>query len=283
MVILTNKLVFTGQIFGYEDLWIIGDDTVMSSFNQYVMNAHRKRELFIKNNFNLHVYATQRSVSNIRSFLARIRNQFAKALDNHQKLPKFITVVMDDNILQDIKVPDNSIGWALSSMFTWLLKQVQLMINIRKDQLPAKAVKNNYPQIFWVEAAQHMFFKNNFARRKLNSALAATAAQFLNNKIVRMKKIWDADDRNLVLEHNNKLTAEGWMKFWASIDNAIKYNERLLENKRMNEWFEVNIKPTLKRQDRFVWSKDKKQDKWFEGNTTKEFRFKLPKPSQPFK
>ena len=239
----------------------------MRSFNQYVQDADRKNPLFVRQKFNIGFYANKSRESNIRSSIARIKNQFVKAMNEHDKFPKFIIVVLDDDLIQQTKYTDqDTIGSVIKPLIEWLFREVSKLLAIRKDQLPKKAIKLNYPKIFWVEAPQHVFFKNNLARRKFNSIVQSTAALYSSMKIIRMKKFWDAENRNLFRGIN--FTAEGLLRYWESIDNAKEFNENLLEKSDKQKYGKQS------HIDKYHWQSSYKKKKF----DNRDLRFKLPNP-----
>ena len=242
------------------------------SFQQCFNDATRKSKLYIKTYYDTGAYSGKSHATNIRSILARIKAQFKKAIDEEIKFPKIAVFVLDDDIIKQLKVNDNTRGITtiLQEAISWLFREIDRLIQGRKDQLPESAIKDDYPRLYWVEAPQHIHFRNNLSRRKLNSTIQNESSRYLNSKIIRMKKIWDAEHRNLFT--NNRFTAEGLMRYWSSIDNAVEYNDTLYKSKPAQNYQDQNAEENQK--DRFHWSKH-------HGNNSRHnnYRFKLPKPN----
>ena len=227
--------MLSGKVYGYDSLWIIGGDFAANTFPQCVANAKRVKELYIKTSFDLYPFMTDSRFSHIRSFLGRIRNEFAQAILQQVKFPKAILVILDNDLLRACKFDYKKPGLSklLSGTIDWLLNEVRKLIEIRKDQLPVKAVRANYPMVYWVEAPQHKSFHDNLERCKFNSVLQSLTGMKQNMKIIRMKKIWDENDSNLFRQ--GRFTADGLMRYWESIDNAIQFNENIQQIMRENQ------------------------------------------------
>ena len=260
---------FLGPVKAYEKVWIIGCDFVANTYNQYVQDAVRKRELYMKNHCDVEVFATKSCASLIRSCIGHLLNEFLKALNAQSLLPCAIITVLDDDFLRYIKYDeDDSLSRTLTEVFEWLCTQIERAINTRKEQLPEKSMKYGYPSVYFVEAPQHINFRNNSDRRKMNSAMQNVTSLHQFMKIIRMKQAWDADDRKLYNEMG-RFTSPGLFKYWESVDSSFEYNDRLAENHINNTKFNEIYRNR-------TWSRfGKKQD--FKAKITKS-RFKLPNP-----
>ena len=95
--------------------------------------------------------------------------QVAKAINENTLLPKSIIMVCDDDIIRRLaKKSNNEDEFADIAKRTlkWLFNEIRKLILTRKDQLPEKATKHDYPVVYWTEAPHHIFFKNNSFRKK---------------------------------------------------------------------------------------------------------------------
>ena len=161
--------------------------------------------------------------SNMRSVLSRILVQFVKAVNKEKLFPKAVVLVLDDDIIQATKPKEVGATIIFSKVIDWLFKQLTRSIEEMKQYLPARALKAEYPKMYWTEAPQHVNFPNNLLRRKINSVVQASADKYPNFKILKMKKFWDAENTNLF--RNNRFSGEGLAKYWSSVDAAFQYNE----------------------------------------------------------
>ena len=125
----------------------------------------------------------------MRNVVARLHSQFAKALEEFHIFPRAILVVLDNDLIRHLQVDDEGLTIILKELIIWLFKEVDKLISQRKELLPKKSLKADYPQIFWMESPQHMNFVDNLPRRKFNSIVQSTATEYNYMKIVRMKKI----------------------------------------------------------------------------------------------
>ena len=197
-----------------------------NTYHKYFKDAHRSRELFLKDKYDVLPYMTNGENSNIRNMLSRIRNQFAKAVNKNLRLPKAIIFVLDDDLIRwtDYEKAEGARDY-FGKIVSWLVNEVRKMVMTRKDQFPTKAITPNQPVCYWTEAPQHKNFDNNLLRRKFNSALYEITDLQTNMHVLKMKKIWDYNDTSLF--RNDRFTSEGLLKYWESIDSSFKFNEEL--------------------------------------------------------
>ena len=153
----------------------------------------------------------------------------------------------------------------------WLMNQVRRIIATRKDQLPKKGLKSDYPVIYWIEAPLHVNFNNNDVRKRYNEILEDLAGTMQNMRIMRMKKIWDPEDKHLFVNSSLIFTTEGIFRYWGSVDNALQFNDMMRNNAK-------GAKETTKwkgQQNKYKWRRPAVEP----SERRDELRFKLPKPN----
>ena len=253
---------------------MIGDDFVSNTFHQYYQDAERRRDLYMKNNYDIATFSSKSRDAQVRSYMGRIINLFAKAINDKTLLPKAVIFIMDDDWLRSLgdEAEETNLSVVLNKLVNHLFNEIRKMIESRKDRLPHKSLRIGYPRIYWAEAPQHTNFPNNFSRRKLNSVLQANTNMHSNMQMLRMKKIWDAENINLF--QRGRYTAEGLVTYWSSIDSAFEFNDKI--RKESSEFFSKK----KFNKGRYQWHKDgnyKQNNKDFK---REEPRFKLPNPNR---
>ena len=103
------------------------------------------------------------------------------------------------------------------------------MIEERKKQLPFKALKSAYPNIFRCAVPHHKNFRDPALRTKFNICLISIIKMTPNMRIIKLKEIWDYADTTLV--SNGKITPEGEIAYWRSISASVKFNHFKCLNK----------------------------------------------------
>ena len=116
--------LFSDSITSFFDLWMVGDTFLKDTFNTLQMNmntAQENRKLpkyYIQEFYNVHKYADNPGLKD--SKIAVILNQFIKALDEHQKLPRFLIVMIDKDLLEDLDLFATDALQAIRSSVDWL-------------------------------------------------------------------------------------------------------------------------------------------------------------------
>ena len=130
--------------------------------------------------------------------------------------------ILDDDLIQFLDFFNQGNACLYGGMLEVLLKQIQALVMQRKSQLPKKAVRNDYPMIYWVIAPAHKKFLYHDARTKFNLCLESVVKGYPNMRVVKMKEIWDYHRDDLV--ENNSIALVGLSIYWKSVDAAIRFN-----------------------------------------------------------
>ena len=176
-----------------------------------------------KERFEISNFSNSRRNSSNRIVPCRILNTFVSAINDVGVLPRFVVFVLNDEIINFTDYSGYGVSTMYGNLLEWLVKKVLSKVEDAKKQLPSKAVKNDYPQIYWTQALNHkQFGKQNELRNKYNLCLESIIKLYLNMRVLKYKNYWDFNDNNLML--NNAYTATGKGVIWQSLDDALKYN-----------------------------------------------------------
>ena len=213
--------------------------------------------------------------------LGRIHNQVVRAINENILLPKAMVFVLDDDLIEMAVDEKAGTSELFGKLLDWLVNSIHELIKERKKQLPMASIRDNLPQVYWVEAPQHKNFTNNLDRRKFNSVLQSVTSVLPDTQIMRMKKIWNAEDDSLF--QNGKFTSEGLLKFWSSIDNGFEYNDTGGRRPIAKQQPQRAAPQDYRRQgnfsgnyDRYHWGKN--TNNFRQQQQQQQFRFKLPRP-----
>ena len=154
----------------------------------------------------------------------RFISALAKAINERVKFPKYIVVVLNNDIAEYARFDGQGVSGLLGKYIESIAKEMTEVIQFRKGQLPYKAVKNSYPLIYWVPAPQHKLLRDNMMRAKLNLCLESTMKTHDDMRVNKIKEIWDYEDPSLITENRAELSPEGIKKYWMAIDASIRFN-----------------------------------------------------------
>ena len=182
---------------------------------------------FVKEAMEFHAYCGSRYENSEQNILLRLDKTLLKVIDNRIRLPKFIVVVLDDDFISMAKYTSPGISGILGNMLESLIYDVKRIVEKRKEQLPLKARRDEFPMIYWVTAPKHKQFGEevNDLRVKFNLCMESIVKMFFSMRVIKVKEHWDYSD-GLLVDDLGHLTVTGTQKYWAGVDVAIQFNAK---------------------------------------------------------
>ena len=156
--------------------------------------------------------------------LSCIKSSLVDGINDEETLPYYMVIVLDADIVNFLDYDGYGVVALLGKWLKYLAEKIQYYCDKRKKALPLKAMKEDYPVIYWATAPHHRFFRDNHLRAKFNNVLDSTLKLFNNMRTLKMKEVWSYDNPHLVHSSTGIISAYGLSKYWASIDSAIEYN-----------------------------------------------------------
>ena len=189
-------------------------------------NKQFNESCFMKNAFDFKPFCNSRFNSATANMLVRLQNTFASAMNKNPLLPKYVLVVLDDDLITYMNYKGTGVAVLLGEWVTWLVKTFQELIKKRKEQLPNKSKKENMPCMYWCAAPTHVNFslERNTLRKKYNQCVETVMKldASKNMRLIRFKDRWNSMDSSLVVR--DKMTDHGLNIYWAAIDASFKFN-----------------------------------------------------------
>ena len=209
-----------------------------STYRNYFKKS--SEQFYIKDNYETAAYCQSKYENSDTNMLSRLRNALLQGINEKGRLPKFIVLVLDDDIIEFLEYAGQGALTLMGQCVEWLCEEFQSMLTLAKESVPLKARKEGYPQLYWVAPPHHKNFLNNRARTKLTNVLETAFKLFKDIRLVRMKEMWNYEDGQLV-NGNGEYTGLGWDMYWLSIDAAIKFNAAKREIYVANQICNENI------------------------------------------
>ena len=240
----------------------------------------------MKSKFEVVLLCSSRFSNSNANIISRLLNTLAQAINERKKLPRYVVVILDNDLIKFLDYAEFGIASIFREGLEFLMEQFQQMFTDKKDLLPAKAVIPNFPCIYWVTAPRHKYFKDNPSHTKFNQALESVVKLLPNMRLVKMKEIWNYDNRNLVDPPAGCIIFEGLSLYWSSVDAAVKFNidkHEMFHQRHGNTDANVSNNTSKKNQqmDKMhdFFRRNKQQDKyhWTRPATDNQFK-KLPNP-----
>ena len=164
--------------------------------------------------------------------MTRIYNALIKAFNDFQKMPRFILIVANEDLLNHVKGYHAGISKPSTIALEWMVKFIEQAMDTKKELLiKAKpgVVTAFEPKVVWVKAINYAELKSIY---KLNRCLEEVLSKQDNSYVL---------DVNAALKDgafytlDGHLNGAGKVKFWKEIDYQIE----LFEARRLS------LKPIL--------------------------------------
>ena len=192
--------LFVDKIVGLEEVWFLGDNFAATTYCKYFLNKSTSYELaagiefedFICKNFEFNMFCNSCFISSMKNMLTRIQNTMVGAINKHISLPKYLLVVLDDDIITYLDYKGVGASELLDNWIQWIMSELESLIQKRKDQLPLKAKKEGHPFIYWSMAPTHKNFSSqrNDLRKKMNFCLESILKGKSGMRILKLKE-WE--------------------------------------------------------------------------------------------
>ena len=177
-------------------------------------------------------------ISNMRSVLAKILNSTAEGLNNKPKLPRYVLIMLDKDLIEYFNYYEYSMGDMLTDTLKWLVKELMKQFDIRRDDLrtkrPGAIGVATEPRLIWIAMIVRPqidgpMSKIFAARSKYNRVLEDVLSEFKYNHIMYLDTMKQAN----LFDSQGRLTAAGKTEMWNDVNHQIHLFDH-------EEW---NLKP----------------------------------------
>ena len=142
--------------------------------------------------------------------------------------------MLDDDLTNVIdRISDHDLT-QLHQITNWLMTQFERNIAAVKEIRPIKAKRANQPHVIWMAPPTHCHFGefNNAQREFQTEILQEIIRTKKYMTVLKLVKVWNHDDTSLFLCDSYRFTSEGLIKYWQSIDCAVKFWFAALSQKK---------------------------------------------------
>ena len=159
----------------------------------------------------------------------RVFNALVDATNERKKLPRFLIVMIDQDIINSIDVFDEDAVFMIRDQVLWLARQINIFIRRKRVEITEKcpgAVYGSDPTIIFIRMinrSDHIRFKKNsrkealFAlRAKFNDVLNEAAAQ-IDQRILTINSC----NTRSHFDHRGNLSDKGKSSLWTEIDDLM--------------------------------------------------------------
>ena len=231
-----------GEVHGAEQVWFIGDNFAARSLCKYFLlvndcddltdkkenepctSTGNSGKFFLTEHYEVKVFCNSKFSSATTNLLVCLQNTFVAAINKNKLLPKYIILVLDDDLIKYLNFSGPSVSQLLGNWLEWLTKQFTQAVYNRKKVLPTKAKNSTSPCIYWCLAPGHSCFSlsNNELCKKHNLCLETLLRGRSDMWVIKMKDHWNFQDSTLV--KSDSISESGLYAYWGGVDAAFKLN-----------------------------------------------------------
>ena len=236
--IAKNALILIlDDILAASDVWLIGDSFLRSIFP--ALQALRAKAVLDKR-AKPYIYEFYNVIprysalnSNIRSVLARIFNELVTALNERPRIPRYIFMILDREILEVADHNNFGIYQIITELIDWLARNIDKTIDLRREDVrqkrPGAIASSGEPRIIWTKMVIRPMIQDPvkgflFAQcKKLNEAITDTVMKYKHSHIMDVSV--PADDHRLFDKWGN-LSGIEMDKYWSNLIMQLKQFDR---------------------------------------------------------
>ena len=165
--------------------------------------------------------------------LARIFNEIVTALNERTRIPRYIIMILDKELLEIADHNNFGIQRILTEIVDWLARNIDRTIDLRREDVrlkrPGAISLSGEPRIIWTKMVCRPIIQDTsksflFAQcRKLNEVLNETIPKYKHSHIMEVKVA--SDDARLFDKWGN-LSGIGMEKYWIDLIGQMKQFDR---------------------------------------------------------
>ena len=169
-------------------MWVFGDE-FLTKAHRHVRNTEMMRKSFTPSKYEVKYFTTNKLDLN-PSVIGRMRNRLAKAMMDEILLPKLIVFIIDDDWITDVEFKGFGVSEIYGKMIHWLVTESNKLVEIHKENLPEKAIRETFPSFLWMAPPQNARFTNNALRGKFTKSLKTLLDLQERHMMLKLKKVW---------------------------------------------------------------------------------------------
>ena len=170
------------------------------------------------------------------SATARILNSLIDGLNENNRLPRFLLIALDKDVIGDLKMFDFGVSKNLLALVNWLTRQIDIVIRHKKLQIsekkPGALGSKEDPVIIYINmlrCAQTYDNKSKLAQvcslyYKFNSILDDAAAR-QDHKVINIRSCSSYD----CFDSMGNLSNRGKVAFWHKVDELLEKYDRSID------------------------------------------------------
>ena len=264
------------------DTWIVGDmflkdlDITYEAIRKQVEKSSVEDRPYLLKYYNVRLFYKFPPVG-VSKAATRIVNSLIERFNIDHRLPRFIVVIVDKDIIKDINVYDGFAPLMTQDAIQWLVRQVNDVVSNKKTEIMKKCPESIFsgdPKIIFVRMLRRVEKYTPSSkldllfglRSKFNDALNSAVAE-IDQRILTITSCNSRDHFN----YQGNLTVKGRYDYWREIDDLLDRFDRR----------GVKLLPTPLHPNRISLDKPAHEEKQDKNNYKSVFGFKYFNKKRP--
>ena len=211
----------------FKDVWLLGDEFLQSIFHELQdMKIEAKASNvdipFLYEAFNVKYLHTKTLASS--DVPARIMNGLVNGMKEYVRLPKYLIVILDDELITHINHFDTGFRVMSGGLINWMANNIIRAIEFRKKDLlriRVGAVSVGDPKVIWTKLMSHNkgYDRVMTVKTKYNNTLDDILSQKSGHLIMDFAK---AMEHPGLYTEKNSLTQDGRIQYWSELNHLMQ-------------------------------------------------------------
>ena len=228
-------MIFSDNVPAVYDLWILGDNFLHESFGSFQSLRYRSQKgeddipPYIQEYFNVKEFYHGSSTSGVKFTAVRMINMLIDAIAERKRLPKYLVIVPDKDILYDIDTSSPYAQNTLAELTRWFVRQIDTIIRRKKaDFLNKKpgALTGVSTTVIFVRILRRVGSFNEHSKIHSVLQLHAKFNDSLNDAVAKTQHriltitVCNTNDH---FDRSGSLSSKGKAYFWMELDELLEH------------------------------------------------------------
>ena len=184
-------------------------------------------QLYLQDYYNIFSYFYP-TASTVKRAIARFINALIEALNDRERLPRYIIFILDKEIIEDVNIFNFRASKAINTNVNWLIRQANMMVRRKRLQILEKkpgAVYSGDPKIIFTTMMKRATLYQRGSkmeavcslRSKFNDIVSSVTAKH-DNHLLQIRSCISPDH----FDQFGNLSSKGKFEFWYEMDQLIQ-------------------------------------------------------------
>ena len=171
----------------------------------------------------------QRPLCRIKLLEDRVFNAIVETMNNQEKLPKYLLVILDKDLIESLTTLDFGVKISMERILTWLIEELDKTFYWRKENIrskkPGALTGPGEPRLIFTSILDR---PHNTDPRKHEIYRLVTKANGVLESVVRRHNRYchlmyiTSINEFLHYDYQGNLTPQGRVQFWKEVDEKMK-------------------------------------------------------------